>query len=568
MEIKLCEKRKALLAESGHILAVGGPGSGKTTIALLKAKEKCQDLKPGQEILFLSFSKAAVRQILSRCKDILTTKQRKLIEVSTYHRFCLDVLESHGRLLCGQKVCFLFPGEERLRKSTFDGEWENECIRLSNEEGLYCFDLVASGVAMLFEQCKAVLNLYANKYPFIIVDEFQDTDDDQWRIVKALIKVTDVFCLADPEQRIFDYRPNVDPRRIELLQEYIDPTKFDLGTDNHRSPATGILQFADAILQNRAPLPTSKDVKLFRYQGKNFDSYAHAVVIWTFSELRKRDIENPCVAVLSRANPFVAKLSILLDEQHAFKNSVLKPVDHDVLWDAELSAASAQVVASILEWPTKILTIAVQETLLLIAQFYKLKNAESPTSTAVNNIRKFESAAEKIKKGSNPRIKAAKEMIKIAGEGMKFVGDPVKDWLKGRRILKDIKALNELFREAKMMRLFRASDALGSGIADKWVAQGNYKGAASLVKRILDRERLLSVERDPKGCVLMTLHKSKGKEFDGVVLIEGAYSSTFFDQYHENPPYIKSRRLLRVGITRASSLVTILRPVNSPPLVG
>jgi DNA helicase-2/ATP-dependent DNA helicase PcrA len=568
LEIKLCEKRKALLVAPGHILAVGGPGSGKTTIALLKAKEKCQYLKPGQDILFLSFSKSAVRQILGKCKNILTVKQRTLIEVSTYHRFCLEVLESHGRLLCGRKVRFLFPWEERLKKSTFDGDWENERTKLADEECLYCFDLVASGVATLFEQCKAVLRLYSNKYPLIIVDEFQDTDNDQWRIVKAFMKVTDVFCLADPEQRIFDYRPNVDPRRIELLREYTRPKEFDLGTDNHRSPATGILQFADAILQNRVPLPSTENVKLFEYKGRNFDSYAHAVVIWTFSKLRKMGIDKPCVAVLCRTNPFVAKLSILLDEQHTFKGNVLKPIDHDVLWDAELAAASAQVVASILEWPSKINTVAIQDTLSLIAQFYKVKNSESSSNSSADNIRKYEKATEAIKNGDNPRIKVGKEILKIVGDGIKFVGDPVKDWVKGRLILKNIKALNELFREAKMMRLFRATDALGSNLANKWVVQGNYAGAVNMVKRILDRERLLSTERDPKGCVLMTLHKSKGKEFDGVVLIEGSYTSTFFDQYREDPPYIKSRRLLRVGITRASSIVTILRPENSQPLVG
>ena len=74
----------------------------------------------------------------------------------------------------------------------------------------------------------------------IIVDEFQDTDDDQWRIVRALADVTDVFCLADPEQRIFDYRDDIDPRRLEILREQINLTEFDLGGENHgaRTPAS------------------------------------------------------------------------------------------------------------------------------------------------------------------------------------------------------------------------------------------------------------------------------------------------------------------------------------------
>jgi DNA helicase-2/ATP-dependent DNA helicase PcrA len=80
----------------------------------------------------------------------------------------------------------------------------------------------------------------ADKYPMIIVDEFQDTDNDQWRIVEALARVTNVFCLADPEQRIFDYRDDVDPRRLEVLRERVTLTEFDLGGENHRSPNAGI----------------------------------------------------------------------------------------------------------------------------------------------------------------------------------------------------------------------------------------------------------------------------------------------------------------------------------------
>lgn len=50
-----------ILAAAGHLLVTGGPGSGKTTIALLKAQKRIPNLKPGQEILFLSFSRAADR---------------------------------------------------------------------------------------------------------------------------------------------------------------------------------------------------------------------------------------------------------------------------------------------------------------------------------------------------------------------------------------------------------------------------------------------------------------------------------------------------------------------------
>jgi DNA helicase II / ATP-dependent DNA helicase PcrA len=88
------------------------------------------------------------------------------------------------------------------------------------------------------------------------------------------------------------------------------------------------------------------------------------------------------------------------------------------------------------------------------------------------------------------------------------------------------------------------------------------------VRQILDRERVIAAEQDAEGCILMTIHKSKAKEFDGVVLVEGAFSGAFFDTQWEKPPYDRSRRLLRVGITCARTLVTIVRPHDAMPLVS
>jgi DNA helicase-2/ATP-dependent DNA helicase PcrA len=66
----------------------------------------------------------------------------------------------------------------------------------------------------------------------------------------------------------------------------------------------------------------------------------------------------------------------------------------------------------------------------------------------------------------------------------------------------------------------------------------------------------------------MTIHKSKGKEFDCVVLAEDAHRAPLFDTDREPAPYEKSRRLLRVGLTRAKHFVAIVRPVGATPLVS
>ncbi len=411
--------------------------------------------------------------------------------VQTYHAFCMELLEAHGRLLSGKPVRFLYPGDERLQKSSFDGDWNLERQRQAAESGLYCFDLFASGTAELLERCAALRELIADRFPMIIVDEFQDTDDNQWRIVQALSGVTDVFCLADPEQRIFDYRDDIDPRRLDILRETIKVTEFDLGGENHRSPNAGILKFADAVLRNQSPLPETPDVKQASYWPNAFAATVHAAVIWTFSALRKKGVQNPSVAVLARSNALISDLSAILSEPHTYNNQPLAIVEHDVVWDAELSAAAAIVVASILEWPTAPAVASLVRTLRLISAYYKLKNAEEPTKTAADHARKYEEAAAKVEKGDAPRINAAKELVAAHATTIELTGDPVADWKVARRVLQDIPALAELFREVRLVRLFRATDALASGLGERWLATGSYAGVSELVKHILEQERLI-----------------------------------------------------------------------------
>jgi len=72
----LDETRRAILDTVGHLLIEGGPGSGKTTIALLKAARTVETLEPEQRVLFLSFSRAAVRQISDRLAEHLPRAPR------------------------------------------------------------------------------------------------------------------------------------------------------------------------------------------------------------------------------------------------------------------------------------------------------------------------------------------------------------------------------------------------------------------------------------------------------------------------------------------------------------
>ena len=228
MPFEIDAKRQAVIDALGHVLVLGGPGAGKTTLALLKATPLLAQLKPGQKVLFLSFSRAAVQQILARCSEVLTRDERKLIDVRTYHAFCWDLLRSHGRALRGVPLTMMAPGDEGRARTRFVGDWDVERRRLLDGESHVCFDLFAHAGARLIEESQHLRSGIADLYPLTILDEFQDTDDDQWRLTKALASATITVFLADAEQRIYDFRPGVRPERIDLLRGELHPAETDL----------------------------------------------------------------------------------------------------------------------------------------------------------------------------------------------------------------------------------------------------------------------------------------------------------------------------------------------------
>src|SRR5712691_12645089 len=98
------DPRELILKAQTHILVLGGAGSGKTTIALRKAVSRIESgLLPGQSVLFLSFSRAAVARISDALKTEAPADKRGQLHVQTFHSFCWALLRAHGYLLGGRR---------------------------------------------------------------------------------------------------------------------------------------------------------------------------------------------------------------------------------------------------------------------------------------------------------------------------------------------------------------------------------------------------------------------------------------------------------------------------------
>lgn len=568
--MELDDTRRAILASTGHLLIEGGPGCGKTTIALLKALGALEELQDEQRVLFLSFSRAAVRQINDRMSGLFHRSARTKLEVRTFHAFFLELVHSHGRLLTGQGSSFITPDRERELRADFGGDkdaWLAECRRIASEEGRYVFDLLAETAATLLEGSTAVRTLYSSIYPLVIVDEFQDTNIDQWRAVRALSQTSTVICLADPDQRIFGHLPGVDEERIAHAIAHLEPACFDLSKDNYRSPAGGLLGYANAVLRN-APSPVPDSVKVLtyaRYGPLTVEIRSHQALIALRSHLRAELSREPTLALLATTNSLVGRVSEAISVENVTARGALPAVDHDLHWDPELAAAAGFVVASMLEWPALPRHEAAAKTLRAVADFYRTKFTRGAAG-ARGKIQTIERAITALTDGKPVRAKAAQVLLAAYDSGLKLVGQPVADWQEARARLQGAAELEEMFKQVRMLRLLNATDALALTLTQAWDGTTAYTDAAAAVRRALANDQLAMPEQNTATVSLMSMHRSKGKEFDGVVIVEGAYHSRLLDPEWDADRIQANRRLLRVAITRARHMVVFVRPEDGLPL--
>ncbi|WP_412516424.1 hypothetical protein K8Z49_37565 [Actinomadura madurae] len=360
----------------------------------------------------------------------------------------------------------------------------------------------------------------------------------------------------------------VDEARLQQVIDALAPKRFDLAGDNHRSAGNGILDYANAVLRNQpAALPQSIGDLRYNYPDTP-ERLTHRVILHLQKHLTEQLGKVPTIAVLAPSSLFAAALSEAISaEQRSAKVQVLPPVDHELVWDPGLSAAAGFVAASILEWPALPPTEAITATLRNIADFYRVKLAGKPSTSARSAIAATENAINAFLSGKTVRTNTAKAIIAAYEAGLQLTGNPVTDWQLARTRLRGSAQLEEVFSKARLLRLLHATDALAWGLSDIWDGYTAYPGAADTVRRILAEETLAGRPAEPHPVTLMNMHKSKGKEFDAVIIVEGQHRDRLLDSTWETRRAVRNRRVLRVAITRARHAACFVRPPDAVPLV-
>lgn len=563
MTLVLTEEKRQLLATTGHVLVRGGAGSGKTTIALVKAGMDLDEGRLGAagSALFLSFARATVARVAEQATATIASNQLQRIEINTYHGFAWTILKSHGYLLCARpSVRLLLPTEARDRLAGLEGEARlTRQQQLFDEDGLVSFDFFPTLLVELFTRLPVLADAYARAYPLIIVDEFQDTNAAEWAMISTLGQRSRLIALGDPKQRIYDFK-GADPRRFDEFIATFQPAPFDFGGENNRSAGTDIARFADAILDGNYRLEPYAGVNVIRYNGQGLYALKRTMLE---AVKRCRRLPEWSVAILVPTNALAIEIFGYLGRS----DHGLPIYPAEILVAAEGPILASNLIALLLE-PNHDAHQLGALALEALASFELGRNeiASKGSLKAAAQLRKVATQVRQRKdagygnRGIPPFVRDLLAQVRQ----IVLTGDPVSDWLQVRAALdaSPREELQQVAREARYLQLLQRGAQIEGRFAEAWRIHGAYHAARELFAAAVVEDQFSATTRLHRGVTVMTIHKSKGKEFDEVIVFEGMHKR--FLRVMGGDRERSARFNLHVAATRAKRGVVLMTPRQDP----
>ena len=262
-------------AEGGPLVVVAGPGSGKTRVLTRRiARLVASGVDPGQ-IMAITFTRRAAGQMRQRLSALLGGGLGAM-QVGTFHRLALSLLRELGcepklvldevearRLLEGALADAELSGSVTaasqaisLAKAAAQGpdevdeEWRShydayqEALRAS---GACDYDDILLDLLRLLEADAAAREQVRARFPYLLIDEFQDLNAAQYRLVLQLAGAgAGLMAIGDPDQAIYSFRGASPDHFVRLRDRFSDTRLFHLGA-NYRSQGH-IVEAAAAVV--------------------------------------------------------------------------------------------------------------------------------------------------------------------------------------------------------------------------------------------------------------------------------------------------------------------------------
>ncbi len=343
---------KAILKTQGAVMVIAGAGSGKTRvltnrIAYLIAEKNVLE----SNILAITFTNKAAKEMKERIYS-LVGETSKYIWINTFHSMCVRILRQHIDLLGYNKNFTILDTSEQktiiknivkeLNLSEDSYQPNNILKIISNSKNsmisvnemkaqarfgfmknvaeiyeyyqkylkknsVLDFDDLMLKTIVLFEKHPEVLAIYQNKFEYIHVDEYQDTNVIQYKLIKMLSEVHKNICVVgDDDQSIYSWRGACSDNIINFEKDYVDVEVIFLD-QNYRSNST-ILDAANAVIKNN----TDRKDKALWSENKGGDKitvYAATNdkdetddIAKKILDLKAQGVDYKDIAILYRAN--------------------------------------------------------------------------------------------------------------------------------------------------------------------------------------------------------------------------------------------------------------------------
>ena len=343
---------KAILKTQGAVMVIAGAGSGKTRvltnrIAYLIAEKNILE----SNILAITFTNKAAKEMKERIYNLVGDTS-KYIWINTFHSMCVRILRQHIDLLGYNKNFTILDTSEQktiiknivkelnLSEDSYQpnnilkiiSNSKNSMVSVSEmkaqarfgfmknvaeiyenyqkylkKNSVLDFDDLMLKTIVLFEKHSEVLALYQNKFEYIHVDEYQDTNVIQYKLIKMLSEVHKNICVVgDDDQSIYSWRGACSDNIINFEKDYEDVEVIFLD-QNYRSNST-ILDAANAVIKNN----TDRKDKALWSENKGGDKitvYSAANdkdetddIAKKILDLKAQGIDYKDIAILYRAN--------------------------------------------------------------------------------------------------------------------------------------------------------------------------------------------------------------------------------------------------------------------------
>jgi DNA helicase II / ATP-dependent DNA helicase PcrA len=594
------QQRKAASHVNGPLLIIAGAGSGKTRVLTFRIAHLLQQQYAlPSNILALTFTNKAAREMQERIQNLIGEKASGLW-MGTFHsifskilRFeagrigyqssfsIYDTSDSENTIKLILKELNFDPREIRPRtiqykisdaknqlikpdmyqhrfvQSTLDDitarvyKIYNERLKLANAMD---FDDLLIKPIELFEEHPDVLEKYQDKFRYILIDEYQDTNHAQYKVTRMLAeKYRNLCVVGDDAQSIYSFRGADISNILNFKNDYENAVEVPL-EQNYRSTKY-ILQCADSIIKkNRKQL--EKTLWTDNAEGdvvtliENFDERdeANRVVNYIHDLKLRHGFNNNDFAILYRTN----YQSRVFEEAFRRKNIAYQLV-------GGLSFYQRKEIKDVLAYLTLLVNPEDEQALLRIINEPSrgignktlndlLKRARNTGMSVWKILGNVEDAD--LYKPAKARIGEFVQMINNLRDLLES-GTPILDVTK--KVLEKSGYLKALVEDGSAQALTRRDNVLELQNAIAYYQQNNRNAKlANFLQEISLITDADKYDEDKPAVTLMTVHASKGLEFP-VVFIVGLEENLFpmGPREGEEANYEEERRLFYVAITRA-----------------